>query len=444
MKFKALLLAMSLASPGLVMSQTVDFKTSVETTLSQNPQRDVVASQIDQAQAAFDQAKLSRMPQFTLLLTASHSNNALNVFGMKLQQRDVSRATDMSSDKALNKPGTHNDINTRVEMLLPIYNGGKIAGYQQQASAMLLAAQQGDQAVQQMLTYFVYEAYEGVHASRSFIQVAEQALIAADAYVNTTRNLVRQGVVVRSELLSAQAHRAEVELMLEQAKNQELLALDGLRTLMGLSASADLDVAQRVSIDLPDDSLDSLIQMAIDNNPQLIAMRHQTQASQAAVQVAQAQKKPSFNLMARSDWNDDSIGLSAHSYTIAAVASWKITDFGMTDRAVDQASAASREQAAKVRAEEQKVRMGLLQAWRQYQNELKKVASSQAAVEYAAEAQALISRRYETGVATMTEVLAGQAQLDKARAELAGAQYTMNIQKAQLMLSTGRMSLEQI
>ncbi|WP_044410833.1 TolC family protein [Thiomicrospira microaerophila] len=457
MKFKALLLAMSLASPGLVMSQTVDFKTSVETTLSQNPQRDVVASQIDQAQAAFDQAKLSRMPQFTLSVTGSHSNNALNVFGMKLQQRqatfgdfgfsqfdDTNPSILNTRPRDLNKPGTHNDINTRVEMLLPIYNGGKIAGYQQQASAMLLAAQQGDQAVQQMLTYFVYEAYEGVHAARSFIQVAEQALIAADAYVNTTRNLVRQGVVVRSELLSAQAHRAEVELMLEQAKNQELLALDGLRTLMGLSASADLDVAQRVSIDLPDDSLDSLIQMAIDNNPQLIAMRHQTQASQAAVQVAQAQKKPSFNLMARSDWNDDSIGLSAHSYTIAAVASWKITDFGMTDRAVDQASAASREQAAKVRAEEQKVRMGLLQAWRQYQNELKKVASSQAAVEYAAEAQALISRRYETGVATMTEVLAGQAQLDKARAELAGAQYTMNIQKAQLMLSTGRMSLEQI
>ena len=329
-------------------------------------------------------------------------------------------------------------------MLLPIYNGGKIAGYQQQASAMLEAAQQGDQAVQQMLTYYVYEAYEGVHAARAFIQVAQQALIAADAYVNTTRNLVRQGVVVRSELLSAQAHRAEVELMLEQAKNQELLALDGLRTLMGLSADAPLDVAARMSIDLPDASLNDLVQMALDNNPQLIAMRHQTQATQAAAQVVQADKKPSFNLMARSDWNDDSIGLNAHSYTIAAVASWKITDFGMTDRSIDQANAATREQTAKVRAEEQKVRMQLLQAWRQYQNELKKVASTQATVEYASEAQALITRRYETGVATMTEVLAGQAQLDKARAELAGAQYTMNIQKAQLMLSTGRMALEQI
>lgn len=458
MKLKTLVLAMSFTLPGLVMAQTVDFKTSVETTLSQNPQRDITAAQMDQARAAFDQAKLSRMPQFTLSVTGSHSNNALNVFGMKLQQRQATFGDFGFSEamgaigsgdysikpRDLNKPGSHNDLNTRIEMLLPIYNGGKIAGYQQQATAMLHAAQQGDQAVQQMLTYFVYEAYEGVHAARSFIQVAEQALVAADAYVNTTQNLVRQGVVVRSELLSAQAHHAEMELMFEQAKNQELLALDGLRTLMGLSADAPLDVAQRVSIDLPNLTLDQMIQLAIDANPQLIAMRHQTQASQAAVRVAKSDAMPSFNLMARSDWNDDSIGFSAHSYTLAAVASWTISDFGLTDRAVDQANASVREQQARVHAEEQKVRMGLLQAWREYQNALKKVESSQAAVDYASEAQSLIARRYETGVATMTEVLAGQAQLDKARAELVAAQLSVNMQKAQLLLATGRMQLNHI
>ncbi|UQB41348.1 TolC family protein [Thiomicrospira microaerophila] len=458
MKLKTLVLAMSFTLPGLVVAQTVDFKTSVETTLSQNPQRDITAAQMDQARAAYDQAKLSRMPQFTLSVTGSHSNNALNVFGMKLQQRQAtfgdfgfaeapgpgSTSTFDTRPRDLNKPGSHNDLNTRVEMLLPIYNGGKVESFQQQASAMLHAAQQGDQAVKQMLTYFVYEAYEGVHAARAFIQVAEQALLAADAYIQTTQNLVRQGVVVRSELLSAQAHRAEIELMHEQAKNQELLAFDGLRTLMGWSADAPIDVAERVAIELPNLALDEMIRMAMDTNPQLIAMRHQVQASQAEVRLAKSDKMPSLNLMARSDWNDDTIGFSAHSYTIAAVASWKITDFGMTDRAVDQANASVREQEARMRAEEQKVRMGLLQAWREYQNGLKKVTSSQAAVEYASEAQTLITRRYETGVATMTEVLAGQTQLDKARAELVSSQFSVNMQKAQVLLAIGRMQHNQI
>lgn len=453
MKLRTLALAIAVASPGLVMAQTIDFQTSVETTLSQNPQRDLSHARIDQAQAALSQAGLSRLPQFNLSFTASHSNNPLNVFGMKLQQQNATFADFGLADypapldtkpNDLNNPGGYTDFNTRIEMLLPIWNGGKISSAKNQASAMLQAAQKGDVAVQQMLTFYVYEAYEGVHAARSFIQVAEQALKAANAYVNTTRNLVNQGVVLRSELLSAQAHQAEVELMLEQAKNHELMALDGLRSLMGMDADTPLDVAGRVNVDLPTQDINELTQMALDTNPQLQAMRQQSKASHAAVQGSRADLYPSFNLMARNDWNDDQLGFSASSYTVAAVASWKITDFGVTGRAIDQANAAARAQDAQLRAEEQAVRLNLLKAWRQYQNELKKVESNKAALNYAAEAQSLIARRYETGVSTMTEVLSSQAQLDKARAELANAEYAMNIQKAQLRLATGRMQLDQM
>ncbi|MBE0493692.1 MAG: TolC family protein [Thiomicrospira sp.] len=442
MKLRTLALAMSVALPGLVTAQTLDFQTSVQNTLSQNPQRDQSHAQIDQAQAALSQASLSRLPQFNLSFTASNSNNPLNVFGMKLQQQEVLN-TDFAVTE-INKPGSYTDFNTRIEMLLPIWNGGKISSAKNQAGAMLEAAQKGDVAVQQMLTYYVYEAYEGVHAARSFIQVAEQALKAANAYVNTTRNLVQQGVVLRSELLSAQAHQAEAELMLEQAKNHEQMALDGLRSLMGMDANAPLNVAGRVNIDLPSQNVEEMTQMALDANPKLQAMRQQVKASHAAVRGSRADLYPSFNLMARHDWNDNELGFNASSYTVAAVASWKITDFGVTGRVVDQANAAARGQEAQLRAEEQSVGLNLLRSWRQYQNELKKVESNQAAVNYATEAQSLIARRYETGVSTMTEVLASQAQLDKARAELANAEYAMNIQKAQLRLATGRMHLDQM
>lgn len=458
---KTLVIAMGFGllalQPDLVGAQTYDFKTSVETTLAQNPQREVSSARIEQAQAAVKQASNSRLPQLNLSFTVSRSDNPLNVFGMKLQQRQASFADfgfkDMGQamsgnyayqPKDLNEPGSHTDYNTRIEMLLPIWNGGKIAGYKQQAQAMLAAAKDGDIAVQQMLTFYVYEAYEGVHASRSFIQVAEQALKASEAYITTTKNLVEQGIVVRSELLSAQAHHAEVELMLEQAKNHELLALDGLRSLMGLDPTADLDVSNRVNISLPTDDLNQLTQMALSFNPQLQAMRNQTYASQAAAKVVKSDMYPSVNFMARNDWNDDNLGLGESSYTLAAVAKWKVTDFGVTGRAVDRANAETKEAQAATKAKEQEIRLELLKAWREYQTSQKKVASNKAAVEYAEEAQGLIARRYETGVATMTEVLASQTQLDKARAELVNAEYSANIHKAQLRLATGQMSLEQI
>lgn len=454
---KTLVIAMGFGllalQPDLVGAQTYDFKTSVETTLAQNPQREVSSARIEQAQAAVKQATNSRLPQLNLSFQVSRSDNPLNVFGMKLQQRqatfadfgfDEFKGVSSIAPRDLNQAKARNDFNTAIELLLPIWNGGKIAGYKQQAQAMLAAAKDGDIAVQQMLTFYVYEAYEGVHASRSFIQVAEQALKASEAYITTTKNLVEQGIVVRSELLSAQAHHAEVELMLEQAKNHELLALDGLRSLMGLDPTADLDVSNRVNISLPTDDLNQLTQMALSFNPQLQAMRNQTYASQAAAKVVKSDMYPSVNFMARNDWNDDNLGLGESSYTLAAVAKWKVTDFGVTGRAVDRANAETKEAQAATKAKEQEIRLELLKAWREYQTSQKKVASNKAAVEYAEEAQGLIARRYETGVATMTEVLASQTQLDKARAELVNAEYSANIQKAQLRLATGQMSLEQI
>lgn len=456
MKPRILAVALSCLFSGALAAQTVEFTESVNQTLSQNPQRDVTAAQIDQAQAALEQAQLGRMPRFNLSLGVSYSNNPLNVFGMKLQQRNATfgdfgfRQFDPTSPNPnlkpddLNDPDPYTDVNTALEMQLPIWNGGRIAQFQQQAEAMLAAAQQGDVAVQQMLTYYVYEAYEGVHAARRFITVAEQALRAAQAYVNTTQNLVNQGIVVRSELLSAQANAAEISVLLEQAQNQEQMALDGLRMLMGLAPDAPLDVGARVALALPTEDLDSLLEQATLNNPQLQAKRRALLAQQAAVGVARADLYPQVNMMARSDWNDDRLGFSAHSYTIGAVATWTFYDFGFTQRGVDQANAKLREEQAQLRSHELEVRMQVLQAWRQYQNELKKLAANEAAERFATEAQELVARRYETGIATMTEVLASQAQLDKARAELVNSQYAINLQKARLRLATGLMNLDDL
>ena len=93
----------------------------------------------------------------------------------------------------LNHPGSHTDFNTRLEVMIPVWNGGRVSSYQEQAKAMIQAAQHGDEAVKQMLTYNVYQAYEGVHTAKSFVQVAEQAVKAAQSYVETTKNMVEQG-----------------------------------------------------------------------------------------------------------------------------------------------------------------------------------------------------------------------------------------------------------
>lgn len=456
-KLTAWVLALSAAMPLTANAEVLDFKACVNNALNQNPEMDASAARIQQAQAALSKAESSRLPQINLSVTGSNSDNALNVFGMKLQQRQATFADfgfsqfDSTNPNILNvapndlnNPDAHTDFNTRIEVLVPVWNGGKIGRYEDQAAAMIEAARNGDLAVQQFLTYNIYQAYEAVHAARSYITVAKQAKQTADSYVKTTRNLVEQGVVVRSEFLSAKVHQSAAEVALLKAQGQEQIALDTLKMLMNSDANADVDIAERVDLELPVDNAEELLTMALGTNPELDAKRKEAASSAFSVAAAKADLYPSFNVMLRKEWNSETLGLDNSSYTIAGVVAWKISDFGVTRGSIDMANASAAQKKAAVKSKENKVRLDVLTAWRKLQIAEKQVESNVLAVQQANEAQSLIMKRYRNGVSTITEVLAGETQLDKARADLVAAQYDVNVYKAKLLLATGRMDIKRL
>lgn len=452
-KLTVLAVALSCLMPVMAQAQTLDFKMCVDNALSQNPEMRVSNARIEQAQSALGKAQSSRLPQITASFTAANSNNALNVFGMKLQQRQASfndfGFADYNGDPSvkpddLNYPDAHTDFNTRIEMLVPIYNGGIVTSYENQAAAMIEAARQGDVATQQMLTFYIYQAYEAVHAARAYIAVAEQAKLTADSFVKTTQNLVDQGVVVRSEFLSAKVNQASAEVALMKAQGQEQIALDNLRMLMSMEPGTPLDVGMRKDLDIPAQTMEELVGLTLSGNPQLEAKRKEANVSEFAVDEAKAAYYPNFNIMLRQDWNDENLGLSSSSYTVAGMVSWKITDFGVTNHSVDMANAAAAQQKATVQSESNKARLEVMTAWRKLQIYKQQVQSDTLAVEQAEEAQRLIMKRFNNGVATITEVLASQTQLDKARADLVTAQFETNVEKAKLRLATGTMDVAQL
>ncbi len=457
-KLVGLLVAAAVSMPLLAQAQQYDFKSCVDTALAQNPEMEASSARINQAEAALSKAESSRLPQITVSVTGSKSDNPLNVFGMKLQQRQATfgdfgiaefpfnnpAASEDIAPDALNNADAHTDVNTRIEMLLPIWNGGRIGSYEDQAASMIEAAKNGDIAVQQYLTFNIYQAYEAVHAARAYIEVAKQAKETADSYVKTTRNLVDQGVVVRSEFLSAKVNQSAATVALAKAISQEKIALQTLKMLMNVDPKADVDVAERLDLQLPVNNEEELLSMALTSNPELDAKRKQAEASTYEINAAKADYYPSFNVMLRKDWNAESLELVNDSYTVAGVLSWKITDFGVTDGTVDMATAAAAQKKAEARSHENKVRIQVLTAWNKLQAAEEQVLSNLLAVQQADEARRLVLKRYNNGIATITELLAANTQLDRARAELVSARYDVNVQKAQLLLAAGRMDVNRL
>lgn len=439
----------------IATAQTLDFDQCVATALRQNPDLSVSRAQLDQARAGLRQAQGSRMPKLTASVNATRTNDALNAFGLKLSQRNATfndfGANQFTGPSALgvapdnlNYPGNVNNYNTRLEVQLPLYTGGLIEGNIEQAQAYIKAAQQGDVAARQQVIFNVLQAYQGVHSARAFVNVAKQAEAATATQVKNIENMVKGGVVVKSDLLSAQVRLEDVRIQLLQAQNAEAAALDQLHILLGISLANPLDVGAPVMPTAVAGSPADLRALALADNPKLKAMRNQLGASQAGVKIAKAGLYPQIGLMARQDWNDSKVGFSASSYTLGGQLSWTVFDGNVTRGAVDRASASHAEQQARLLQAENGIILQVDDARRKAEEATFRLTARQLAVKSADAAADLVNKRYANGVATIAELLAAQAQQDKAHADVVSAQYDLAVQRASLKLAIGKLEPDQL
>ena len=441
----------SLLSVSSAQADTLSFKQCVDTALKQN--FDLVASraQIEQAQAGLDQARATRMPKLTASINAMGSNDALNAFGMKLSQRSatfndfgLSQYTGVGTvaPDSLNYPGFVTNVNTRLELQIPIYTGGMISSGIQQAQLYIQAARNGDAAARQKVIFQVLQAYQGVHTARAYLGVSKQAEAAADSQVSMMEKLVKSGVIVKSDLLSAKVRLQDVRVQRAQAENAVTSALDQLHLLLGMPLSEPLNVGSSVSVKATTMSTETLRQTAIANNPGVNALRRQVEASHANIGIAAAAYKPQVGLMLRQDWNDQKLGFSANSYTVGGTVSWTAFDGGVTTAIVARARAAQDEITAKLAQAEAGVTYQAEDARRKAQEAEQRLSARQLGSEQAEEAASLVNKRYVNGVTTITEQLAAQAQLDKARADVIAAEYDVTIQRANLKLTLGQLEAD--
>ena len=440
--------AFSISVP--VWAEKFEYKQCVETALSQNPDLAISRAQIDQAEAALRQAEGNKLPRVNLSLTATRSNDALNAFGMKLGQRNATFGDFGAGEfnplnpnvlsvtpHDLNHPDAVNNFNSRIELLVPVYNGGMVRSFVDTAKAYVRAAQSGDQVARQQLAKHVLMAYQGVHTARAYIKLADEAKLAAEEYVRITEKLHKQGMVVKSDVLTAKANLEEVKVKGVEARNAEKAALDQLALLMGKSLDDPLDVGAPVHPGLLPGTAADLRAQALNDHAGLRAMRSQVEGAAAQVGAARAGKKPQFNVMLRQDWNDKNLGLDASSYTVAGVLSWAAFDGGTTNAAIDRAEAQRSEQAAKLRQAEEGIGYQVSDARRKALEAEEKIAAREAVLEQAREAQRLVKKRYENGLGTLIELLGAQAQLDKANADLVAAQYELAVNRAELKRAVG-------
>lgn len=417
---------------------------AIDTALEKSPY--LKAAEFD-AEAALTQMREARghaFPKIVLSETIMRTDHpAWAIFEQFGQQEyDFALFRDFQNPDRINHLTPRTNFQTKLQIEQPVYTGGRLSAGMDQARLGAKAQAQAKERVRQEVIFDVVRTYYGVLLAQRGEHVAKEAVKTVAAHVQTAENLYRAGVVVKSDVLSAQVALAKTREQAIIAGNQVKLAKAALNHYMGVEQSTEYAIQGDLNYVPVFFGLADLIKEALAERPDLQQVIFGTEATRRGIDFARAGYYPTVGVMANYAFDDSGpkdLFSDGRSYSLAAMANWTVFDGFITKAQVERATL----QTKKMEAVQERVRSGIAlqvrQAYLALDAARKRIEVTRKAVSQAQESQRIIHNRYQAGVTTMVEVLDADTALLGARLAAVQARYDHNLAQVQLDFALGRL-----
>lgn len=289
-----------------VWSQSLD--TVIADTLANAPALEGAKARVESARAKMDQARAERGPSATI-------EGQLGVGRI-----DPQGFFGLSADNVM--PRT-----ARTTVELPLFTGGRISAAIRQAESGVEVADLQARMTELQLRVQVAQTYTQAVAAQQLIRQYEALGTSLDEAVRQARLKFKVGEGTSTEIVQAQARRAEAEAGLSQANGQLASSLGQLARLAGYAVTID-----PVSPEIPavPPSRDRAIVLATARNPMLLAAQKQVDAARAKVDGVRAERWPTIGAYAEASSVRDEFfpGYKADSASAGVRARWTIFSGG--------------------------------------------------------------------------------------------------------------------
>lgn len=308
---------------------------------------------------------------------------------------------------------------------LPLYTGGRIERGIDAAAAGLEAARLGETADVQNLKLRVADAYvNGLRAGR-MLRVAESHVESLAAHARDVENLHEQGMVARSDLLSARVTLADARQKALQAANALDLARAAYNRLLGRP------LEQAVSLD------ELTPEGALVQRSELAALARQIEAVRHQAAAVRGENRPQLALSGGYGYQQNRYQVHEGQWMVTLGARWNVFDGGVVGHragAVERQAAALAEQREDLASV---IGLQVRQAWLDVEEAAKRVEVTRSAIAQAGENLRVVRDRYANGLSTHSEVLDAETLRVTSEAYHAAARYDAALAGLRLKRAVG-------
>lgn len=430
----------SLLVPAAVAQTPLSLQQAVSMALEKNPQRKMALADQRAAQAGVQEARSGLLPRVSFTESATRGNDPVYVFGTRLRQERFTVA-----DFALNRLNTPTPIGNFSSRFSGNWNlFDSFANVKSVARAKDLQQAAGHQLerADQDTIFRVVQAYLGLLLAQKEQDVAEQSVKTAQSILDRSRARYESGVVVQSDLLSAQVRLASRQEELIRSRNNVAFAVAQLDTAMGVPADTEFQPSQTLSQGaLPQAALTDLEKRALASRPDLKQIEAQQMAQEKSVSIAKSSFGPRLN--AFGGWETDSATLSqvqGNNWVAGLELQVDLFQGGAKKAQLTREKALQERITAAHQAAGDQVRLEVRRAYYDFDSARQQVAVAQAAVGQAEESMRINQNRYDAGITTITDLLTIEEAMRRAQTDYWEAVYRQRTSYANLELATGTLS----
>lgn len=411
---------------------------AVTAALDRNPMMAGAAADRKAAAAGLAEAKSMWLPRVDASQSVMRSDNPVFVFGSLLEQ---GRFGAQHFDPAfLNDPDALTNDRLSVNARYMLFDQFRRFDAVKQAKNAVGRADLANDETSQRIRVETISRYYGLLLAREKQKVAADAVAAAEADAASMQARSDEGLLVESDLLSAEVQLAAFRQQLIQAEGEAAIANAALATLIQTDDLAPIAIEGSIpDRQFPEPALDEAIARAAAARGELRAAALSTDNAALQLRTARGSLLPRVDAFASWGASGSKLTGGDPDTTLGVVIGFDLFDAGKPARIAATKAAVEAARAGESGTRD-KVRMEVVAAWYRARAARERIGVAARSAERATAAARIVRDRYENGLTTITEHLRAQTALVAARLDLLAARYEYLVGHAELLRSTGGMN----
>ena len=339
--------------------------------------------------------------------------------------------------------GTQDNYTWSLDARQPLFTGGRLEANYEISRLGLDASKQEEMGTVQDIVLEVQRSYFTILKAKRLVGVAKQSVEQFVAQKDLAKNFYEVGLVPRNDYLQAEVRLADGTQSLVRAENRLEEVHARFNTVLRRPISTPVAVVDVLDYKPYGKDFDECLQAAMNNRPEIQVFALKAEQAGKKVKVVESEFYPSVNLVGSYQRYGDSADLNGSAYrnpenwTVAAVATWDLWEWGRTKYSRDASVSQEKQAVNALTNVKDQVALEVKNAWLAVKEAEKLIAVTRTSIEQAEENYRITQERYREQVSRMTDVLDALTLLTYARASYSNALSDYQISLAGLERAMG-------